>query len=523
MDRLKLWLRGEFIEFSKKIDGEVRMKRGSQFITVILISALVVMGISTLGITQKPYAGTKLKLFTMTGPFISGPPKMHRPEWEKKTGGKIDVIEGPYAELYPKIMQAAAVRLPLYDILLVGNVWVADLVRAKYVIPLDKYIENPKTDPGWDDVPEGIKRKNTWGGKVYSVICDNDNQFLFYRKDILSNPEYQAKFKVKYGYDLPVPPRTLDQLIDVAEFFTGWDWDNDGEIEYGFIHSCMRGAQTYNYAYSWPSPYTVIPSPPAPAPGILFFDSDNMKPLVNSPGWIRGIEQFIEINKRGCPGGLSWVRADVIEEFILGRVAMAIDWGDIGTTAHAPRSLVKGKVGYALPPGSTEYWDREKNTWVKLPAGEVHYAPVHAFNGWAWYITTTCKDPDAAWDFIRFMISPEISAFDVAMADSGYQPWRISHSVKLDPWEKAGWDREDARAYIRTILDATDHPNAVIDTRIPAAGRYQEEFEFYLTRALAGEVTVKEAMDACYEAWEKITESVGRDILLEAYRAHLGL
>ena len=50
---------------------------------------------------------------------------------------------------------------------------------------------------------------------------------LYYRRDAMENPEYQAKFKVKYGYDLALP-KTWKEVQDTAEFFNGWDWDGDG-------------------------------------------------------------------------------------------------------------------------------------------------------------------------------------------------------------------------------------------------------------------------------------------------------
>ena len=48
----------------------------------------------------------------------------------------------------------------------------------------------------------------------------------------MENPEYQAKFKAKYGYDL-APPKAWKEVRDTAEFFNGWDWDGDGRKEYG--------------------------------------------------------------------------------------------------------------------------------------------------------------------------------------------------------------------------------------------------------------------------------------------------
>ncbi|MAE08869.1 MAG: hypothetical protein CL661_08945 [Bacteroidetes bacterium] len=463
--------------------------------------------------------GKKISVLTMTGPFISGPVKVHGEEWGKKTGHQVEVVEAAFSDIFPKVQQAAAIRSDAFDLLLVANIWMADMVGWNYVIPLDKYIKDPAVQ--YDlDVPSGIKRKNTFNEKTYGLIADNDNHYLFYRKDILGNPEYQLKFGKKYGYTYNVPPRTIDELIDVAEFFNNWDWDNDGKNEYGFVRSTKRGAQTYWYSFSWAAPYTVIPNFSIDTPGIMFFDPNTMKPLVNTPGFVKGIEKWYEMGQRGTAPGLDWDRGNVINEIILGNAAMAIDWGDIGPSTYKSESVVQGKIGYALPPGSNEYWDWRTNKWVKTKT--INRAPVHCFNGWSWFITSTSSNPDIAADFMKYMLSPEVSSVDVASPDSGYQPWRNSQLEGLENWEKNGWERSDAQAYLQNTIDVTNAPNAVIDMRIPGASNYSEAiYETYLTTILSGENNVQQAMDIVAKEWESLTERLGRDKQIEFYKWHL--
>ena len=37
--------------------------------------------------------------------------------------------------------------------------------------------------------------------------------------------------------------------------------------------------------------------------GGFFFDLETMEPLVNTPGWVRGLELFVEAQKAFPPGG----------------------------------------------------------------------------------------------------------------------------------------------------------------------------------------------------------------------------
>jgi multiple sugar transport system substrate-binding protein len=91
----------------------------------------------------------------------------------------------------------------------------------------------PKWDP--DSLPPSIKKLYTWGDKWYGALNDSDGQILYYRKDILTNPDNKAKFKEKYGYEYNVPPKTWDELYDISEFFNGWDWNGDGEADSGMV------------------------------------------------------------------------------------------------------------------------------------------------------------------------------------------------------------------------------------------------------------------------------------------------
>jgi len=53
--------------------------------------------------------------------------------------------------------------------------------------------------------------------------------------------------------------------------------------------------------------------------------------------------------------------------------------------------------------------------------------------------------------------------------------------------------------------------------------RRREALELPLTRALNGELSVKEALDQVAADWEKITDELGRDQQLALYRASMGL
>jgi multiple sugar transport system substrate-binding protein len=478
---------------------------------------------------QKRFDGVTLRVFTQTGPLISGPIRFHATEFEKQFGAKVEAVEAPNAELFARANQVAQSGGGDFDILLLANTWMPDFVNLQYAIPLQPFVDRDQADEqlAWSDIPDGIKRKNSWAGKIQTFIIDNDNQSLFYRKDVLGDPKWQEAYKTATGKDLPNPPKTLTEFAEVAKFFTpaggGKGWSSEGEA-YGFITCVLRGQQSYWYSYPWTAPYSVVPTDKAPGKtaGIYIFDPD-MNPLINTEGYVRGLTEFVETIKNAMRPGLDADRAAVISDITQGHALMSLDWGDTGPSSVAEDSKVKGKVGFAQTPGVTEYYDWQTKTWVTMPAGQIHRTPTHAYNGWSYYITSQTKNQDAAWEWIKFHGSPAISGVDVASPNSGYQPWRTSHSTNLKPWVESGWDEAEAKLYIQTILANTNDPNAVFDPRIPGAARYQETLELYTNQAIAGELKPQEAMDQCVKDFNGITDELGRDKQIAAYHAHLGM
>ena len=101
----------------------------------------------------------------------------------------------------------------IYDVVMVGGgddlVW----VKTKgHWLPLDDYL--PAEEIGIVTHREYFSQD----GKLMGVPQYFNFPMLFYRQDLLEDPEEQAAFKAQYGRDLAVPT-TYDELYEVAQFF----------------------------------------------------------------------------------------------------------------------------------------------------------------------------------------------------------------------------------------------------------------------------------------------------------------
>ena len=226
--------------------------------------------------------------------------------------------------------------------------------------------------------------------------------------------------------------------------------------------------------------------------------------------------------KYGPPGILNFSIGEVRSYFVSGKVALALDWGDIGTMSVDPKqSVVKGKVGFAKLPGSPDVFNPESDKWEKM--SKPNYAPYIAFGGWIISVVKTSKYKDAAISFASFLGSKENSLIDVVTPETGVNPLRYSQFENLKIWMDAGFDEESAKDYLGAIKDSITDPNAVLDLRIPGSARYFDILDQYVTMALAKQLSPKDALDKVAEEWEKITEEIGKKQQLKLFRDSLNV
>ena len=64
------------------------------------LGALGLVGVLLLpawGATQRPYEGVTLTVITQSPPYIAKPVQMFGPAWERRTGGRINLVTTPLA------------------------------------------------------------------------------------------------------------------------------------------------------------------------------------------------------------------------------------------------------------------------------------------------------------------------------------------------------------------------------------------------------------------------------------------
>src|SRR3989442_5088301 len=122
------------------------------------------------------------------------------------------------------------------------------------------------------------------------------------------------------------------------------------------------------------------------------------------------------------------------------------------------------------------------------------------------------------------MSQPAQSNVDVTIGITGFNPYRVSQFKNLSQQCKAGMSRCAAKNYLGAISASLTSPNMVLDLRIPQNQRYQQiVLDTAIAKLLAKETNIGQAMKEIADGWEAITNELGRDAQLRAYRESLGI
>lgn len=462
---------------------------------------------------QRPFENQSITVIVpkLDARLIRGPILDEVEGFEQRTGAKVRVLTPGWNETIEKIDASLKSPENSFDIYVAISMWSGTLLGGGHIAPVP---EEVKRQIDWDDVlPIYRNTVLSWNKVAYGLPYDGDCINLYYRRDLFENPEYRARFSRKYGYDL-APPATWKQYRDIAEFFTGWDWNGDGKADYGIAGNRVQGDISMLQFFAQAAGHAKHPGDPA-----YYFDPETLRPRIADPGFERALEIWIDTLRFGPPGMANFAGHDVRDRFVSGQVAMAIDWADMGVhAANSPVSVVADKIGYAQLPAAEAVYDSRSRRW------DEQLNQVSSISGnWTFFISKNSPNKALAFEFAAHMTSKALTKRLTAVSGTAVNPSRYSHFDDPAAWNQSGFSTGSARAYLDEITRSLANPNVVFDITIPGAGEYYQSVDAYVARAVSGELTPREALRRAAAAWEEITERLGREQQIAYYKASLNI
>jgi multiple sugar transport system substrate-binding protein len=324
----------------------------------------------------------------------------------------------------------------------------------------------------------------TVGGKIYGFPDDGDVFLMYYRKDLFAREDLQKAYKEQFKADLAVP-KTWDEFKQVGTFFTD---KLKGEGIYGASMFREPGYGNFMFQERFRNE------------GGKFFDA-NLKATINTPQGLKVLKGWLDENKFMPKGVEKFGFVENLAVFLKGESAMTISWPPYGRFAAGylanekaldwvPKSQVAGKVGYALPPGGHP----------ELAAG------------FALSVASTSKNKEAAYLFIQWLNSEEVSSQRVKLPYALRDPFRDSHFK--DPGYMALWP--DAKDYLAALGQGAQ--TGLLDLSLIQTDKYEEALRQGISKLWAGEDPQK-ILDKVAADWDAVTQQVGVDKQKAVYEA----
>lgn len=439
-------------------------------------------------------AAKQLSKVTINNTYEAGlqaldPRNFSGPLWEQVSGMKLNAVELAHPDLYSKPIAEHIAGSGAYDVLDIEPAWTPSLADGGVIAPLDDYIKKYMNMADFEDYHPLYKALPTYKGKIWGFFDDGDMLALYYRKDIFEDSKLKEAYQKKFGKPLEVP-KSWEEYSQVAQFIT----DNMAPNVYGAAHFRKAGSPGNQYDFLQQFRDN----------GGEFFDADMKAQLATDAG-TKTLANMIAANRASMPGNNDLDAVAQWAAWLQGKVAMIYSWPPTGRLSanyaqsdkrinFVPTSTIAGKVGYAIMPGG-------------------HPELAIGFNK---ALSADSANPEAAYLFMQWICSPQVSLARVMLPYSLRDPYRLSHFKS--PLYGALFP--SAPEYLRNLNNSANV--GLLDIYMPGSQDYALSLDRMCSSVWAGTDPMKALQTAAAE-WNTITKRLGVDKQKAFYQDYLKL
>ena len=385
-----------------------------------------------------------------------------------KTGAKIILREVHVDQINAELMLNSVLGEAKYDVALPATFGVADLVAAGAIDALDDYAARYEPS-GFRDAML-YQEGDQFDGQTYGFQTDGDAYVMFYHREMLHDPDTQARYADRFGRPLSAP-ETWEELDQQIRFFNAPEVGRYGGLLF----------RTPGYlAWEWWVRFH--------AKGYWPLASD-MTPQIAGDAGVAALEELIAITDCLVPETSSLGLFENWARYAEGDVYCNIGWGGTQKYLNRSQSPMRGRMVHGPTPGGNV-------------GSEILAAPY--FNwGWSFVISTASAQKELAYLFALFAVTPEMSTLAIRQPDGFFDPYRDEHYS--DPGVQEAYSKPFLKVH-RAALEG-----AIPDLYLKGQSEYFQTLGRGLDKALQGEVTPEVALSRVAQQWQLITSRAGRE------------
>ena len=438
--------------------------KGFKVLLVVCLSVLLVASFANLGALaqeKKPFEGVTLRV-SMIDEIREREIIKRLPAFKEKTGIDVKVDLYGFEGLFEHNLAAAYGHTGEYDVMQLHHPDLA--LFSEYLVDLTDRFKEDWDEIDVDDIHPLLRKTHMqYQGRWYGVPTHVNPMTLVYRTDVFEENGYEV-------------PKTWDETIALAKEIT----EKYAPDMYGITFMGRKEIQVACTFLNFLGGYGQY---------ILTQTDRGLKPSINTPEAVTALEKMVELKEYATPGVLGYGFDENMMAFARGEAAMSLMWSSIINVYQDPeQSVIVDKWDLAPMPGSV------------LPDGTVYSKAL--LGGWTVGISVDCPNQDAAWEFLKWLISKELETELVPY----YESCRVS--LLSDPEIQAKWPNYKA---FYDILEAgpIDFPGVEPGVKIVPNMEMLDYMEIALSDALTGAATPQEALDDLQSKYMEIAVKWG--------------
>jgi multiple sugar transport system substrate-binding protein len=270
-------------------------------------------------------------------------------DFTAKTGIAMKFEFVPWTNYADRFLNELNSHGKLCDLIIGDSQWIGGSAENGHYVKLNDFFK--KEGISMDDfMPATVLGYSEWpknSPNYWALPAMGDALGWVYRKDWFERADIKAAYKEKTGKDL-APPKTWDELKQIAEFFQGREID--GKKRYGVSIFTERGSEgitmgataaLYDYGFQYEDPKKPY----------------SMEGFVNSDGAVKGLEMYKSVFKCCTPPGYTDAyMQEGLDAFKSGQVAMMMNWFAFWPGLYKDPNVGGDKIGFFSNPSETSHF-----------------------------------------------------------------------------------------------------------------------------------------------------------------------
>jgi multiple sugar transport system substrate-binding protein len=390
------------------------------------------------------------------------------------------------------------------DLVLFPTVMLGDLAQADALLPLDNELSERDAFDQTDLLPLARQYEGNWAGKTLALPLGSAMPVMIYRSDIFDALKLD-------------PPKTWEEYADAATKLR--EADAAGTLPERVDAAVLEPTEPIDAARQFLVRAAAYVRVPGRYSGLFEFSS--MKPELTSPAFVKALDEY-----RATIGEMETAAepvdyAEASRRLLAGEAALGVTFLLAAPELESEASLERAAaVAVASVPGSVEFWQPRNESWENREAPAT--VPAWSDFGLLIGVGRSVADRERAVRALDSIVDAEIGT-PVSTSAVGTAPYRKSQLGSIARWTKLPATLSANAQYAAAIEGTHSAPDHLLLPRLPGHERYMQALAGEVRLALAGEKTSEAALADAAAAWEKITDKIGRESQIRAYRASLDL